>query len=151
MSSGDRREAAPAAGEVKNGVVSGDLGQRQIQSEPASGVVAPSQNQRLRLNPSKDHKPESYDDMQLDFSPSIFSSLERYLPPPMLGVNREEKVKFMREILMKYLPQGERTRVCQFENFLFPSFGYGNQNEDIIRRIFEILIRVLHCFSFLHF
>ncbi|XP_006490705.1 2-oxoglutarate and iron-dependent oxygenase domain-containing protein CP2 isoform X2 [Citrus sinensis] len=110
MSSGDRREAAPAAGEVKNGVVSGDLSQRQIQSEPASGVVAPSQNQRLRLNPSKDHKPESYDDMQLDFSPSIFSSLERYLPPPMLGVNREEKVKFMREILMKYLPQGERTR-----------------------------------------
>ncbi|KDO62814.1 hypothetical protein CISIN_1g016060mg [Citrus sinensis] len=110
MSSGDRREAAPAAGEVKNGVVSGDLSQRQIQSEPASGVVAPSQNQRLRLNPSKDHKPESYDDMQLDFSPSIFSSLERYLPPPMLGLNREEKVKFMREILMKYLPQGERTR-----------------------------------------
>ncbi|KAL9441073.1 hypothetical protein AB3S75_019694 [Citrus x aurantiifolia] len=117
MSSGDRREAAPAAGEVKNGVVSGDLSQRQIQSEPASGVVAPSQNQRLRLNPSKDHKPESYDDMQLDFSPSIFSSLERYLPPPMLGVNREEKVKFMREILMKYLPQGERTRVQRHRDY----------------------------------
>ncbi|KAH9802170.1 2-oxoglutarate and iron-dependent oxygenase domain-containing protein CP2 [Citrus sinensis] len=117
MSSGDRREAAPAAGEVKNGVVSGDLSQRQIQSEPASGVVAPSQNQRLRLNPSKDHKPESYDDMQLDFSPSIFSSLERYLPPPMLGLNREEKVKFMREILMKYLPQGERTRVQRHRDY----------------------------------
>lgn len=117
MSSRDRREAAPAAGEVKNGVVSGDLSQRQIQSEPASGVVAPSQNQRLRLNPSKDHKPESYDDMQLDFSPSIFSSLERYLPPPMLGVNREEKVKFMREILMKYLPQGERTRVQRHRDY----------------------------------
>lgn len=117
MSSGDRREEAPAAGEVKNGVVSGDLGQRQIQSEPASGVVAPSQNQRLRLNPSKDHKPESYDDMQLDFSPSIFSSLERYLPPPMLVVNREEKVKFMREILMKYLPQGERTRVQRHRDY----------------------------------
>lgn len=117
MSSGDRREEAPAVGEVKNGVVSGDLGQRQIQSEPASGVVAPSQNQRLRLNPSKDHKPESYDDMQLDFSPSIFSSLERYLPPPMLVVNREEKVKFMREILMKYLPQGERTRVQRHRDY----------------------------------
>lgn len=117
MSSGDRREEAPAAGEVKNGVVSGDLGQRQIQSEPASGVVVPSQNQRLRLNPSKDHKPESYDDMQLDFSPSIFSSLERYLPPPMLVVNREEKVKFMREILMKYLPQGERTRVQRHRDY----------------------------------
>lgn len=117
MSSGDRGEAAPAAGEVKNGVVSGDLSQRQIQLEPASGVVAPSQNQRLRLNPSKDHKPESYDDLQLDFSPSIFSSLERYLPPSMLGVNRDEKVKFMREILMKYLPQGERTRVQRHRDY----------------------------------
>ncbi|KAH9763719.1 2-oxoglutarate and iron-dependent oxygenase domain-containing protein CP2 [Citrus sinensis] len=55
--------------------------------------------------------------MQLDFSPSIFSSLERYLPPPMLGVNREEKVKFMREILMKYLPQGERTRVQRHRDY----------------------------------
>lgn len=110
MSSGDRRDAAAATGEVKNGIVSGELSQRQLQ--PA-GVVAPNQNQRLRLNPNKDHKPESYEDLQLDFSPSIFSSLERYLPPTMLGANRDEKVKFMREILLKYLPQGERTRVCE--------------------------------------
>lgn len=117
MSSGDRRDAAPADGEVKNGVVSGNLSQRQAQPEPATGVVAPSQNQRLRLNPNKDHKPESYDDLQLDFSPSIFSSLERYLPPSMLGVNRDEKVKFMRDILMKYLPQGERTRVQRHRDY----------------------------------
>lgn len=136
MSSGDRRDASPADGEVKNGVVSGNLSQRQAQPELASVVVAPSQNQRLRLNPNKDHKPESYDDLQLDFSPSIFSSLERYLPPSMLGVNRDEKVKFMRDILMKYLPQGERTRVCQFENFLFHFFGYWNQNEDVIGWMF---------------
>ncbi|KAJ4713464.1 2-oxoglutarate (2OG) and Fe(II)-dependent oxygenase superfamily protein [Melia azedarach] len=114
MSSGDRRDAAAATGEVKNGIVSGELSQRQLQ--PA-GVVAPNQNQRLRLNPNKDHKPESYEDLQLDFSPSIFSSLERYLPPTMLGANRDEKVKFMREILLKYLPQGERTRALRHREY----------------------------------
>ncbi|KAH9763709.1 2-oxoglutarate and iron-dependent oxygenase domain-containing protein CP2 [Citrus sinensis] len=126
MSSGDRREAAPAAGEVKNGVVSGDLSQRQIQSEPASGVVAPSQNQRLRLNPSKDHKPESYDDMQLDFSPSIFSSLERYLPPPMLGVNREEKVQrhrdYRQKIITNYQPLHRELYNLHIGNFFVPPF-----------------------------
>ncbi|PON47336.1 Prolyl 4-hydroxylase, alpha subunit [Parasponia andersonii] len=89
----DRREGhAPG---VVNGVVSG----------------AASSNQRLRLNPSKEHKPESYEGLQLDFSPSIFSSLERYLPPNLLSVPRDDKVKFMREILLKYLPHGERNRV----------------------------------------
>lgn len=120
MSSGDRRETPPGAGDVKNGVASEDSSQRQ--SQLVTVVVAPSQNQRLRLNPSKDHKPESYEDLQLDFSPSIFSSLERYLPPTMLAVNRDEKVKFMREILLKYLPHGERTRVCFCyicQNFIF--------------------------------
>lgn len=108
MASGDRREDTPATVEVKNGILSGDLAQKQ----PAVMVMAPpSQNQRLRLNPNKDHKPDNYDDMQLDYSPSIFSSLERYLPPSMLAVNKEEKAKFMKEILLKYLPNGERTRV----------------------------------------
>lgn len=94
-----------------------------------NGVVAarsPVANQRLRLNPSKEHKPESYDDLQLDFSPSIFSSLERYLPPTMLSVPRDDKVKFMREILLKYLPHGERNRVSLaifLENFL-ALFGF---------------------------
>ncbi|XP_044477439.1 2-oxoglutarate and iron-dependent oxygenase domain-containing protein CP2-like isoform X2 [Mangifera indica] len=115
MSSGDRRETPPGAGDVKNGVASEDSSQRQ--SQLVTVVVAPSQNQRLRLNPSKDHKPESYEDLQLDFSPSIFSSLERYLPPTMLAVNRDEKVKFMREILLKYLPHGERTRALRHREY----------------------------------
>ncbi|KAL5815532.1 hypothetical protein ACOSQ4_026173 [Xanthoceras sorbifolium] len=109
MASGDRRDDPPAAGDVKNGIASGDVIQKQ-QPPAAAPAPAPSQSQRLRLNPNKDHKPESYQDLQLDYSPSIFSSLERYLPPSMLGVNRDEKVKFMREILFKYLPNGERTR-----------------------------------------
>lgn len=80
-------------------------------------------SQRLRLNPNKEHKPESYDDMQLDFSPSIFSSLERYLPPNMLGMPRYDKVKFMREILLKYLPHGERNRVS-FLSFSFVELDF---------------------------
>lgn len=87
-----------------------------------SGVAAAASNQRLRLNPSKDHKPESYEDLQLDFSPSIFSSLERYLPTNLLTVPRDDKVKFMREILLKYFPHGERNRVRQLY-FFFSKFG----------------------------
>lgn len=68
--------------------------------------------QRLRLIPNKEHKPDGYEDLQLDFSPSIFSSLERYLPPNMLAVARDDKAKFMRDILLKYLPTGERNKVC---------------------------------------
>ena len=65
----------------------------------------------LRLNPNTDHKPDSYEDLQLEFSPLLFSSLERYLPPTLLNVARESKVQYMREILLRYSPEGERTRV----------------------------------------
>ncbi|KAF9667566.1 hypothetical protein SADUNF_Sadunf15G0036600 [Salix dunnii] len=96
--SGDRRGSPPVTG--GNGVV-------EPENKPAP-VIVPSQ--RLRLHANKDHMPESYEDLQLDFCPSIFSSLEKYLPPNMLHDSREEKVKFMRDILLKYLPHGERTR-----------------------------------------
>lgn len=78
-------------------------------------VIVPSQ--RLRLHANKDHMPESYEDLQLDFCPSIFSSLEKYLPPNMLHDSREEKVKFMRDILLKYLPHGERTRAQKHREY----------------------------------
>ncbi|KAF4386379.1 hypothetical protein F8388_020006 [Cannabis sativa] len=94
----------------------GSVDRREVYaSGGANGVVsvaaAAKSNQRLRLNPSKEHKPESYEGLQLDFTPSIFSSLERFLPPNLLTVPRDDKVKFMREILLKYLPHGERNRV----------------------------------------
>lgn len=109
----DRREvASPAAGNAVsgggNGVLAGDSGR------PVTIVSS----QRLRLNPNKDHKPDIYEDLPLDFSPSIFSSLERYLPPSMLSVPRDDKVNFMRDILLKYLPPGEQNRVCF--SFFFP-------------------------------
>ncbi|KAK9105843.1 hypothetical protein Scep_022687 [Stephania cephalantha] len=86
-------------------------------------------NQRLRLNPNTDHKPDCYDDLQLEFNPSLYSSLERYLPPSMLGVSRDAKAQYMRDILAKYLPEGERTRPLHRElydmhptSFFVPSF-----------------------------
>lgn len=78
-----------------------------------NGVVMSTQvAHRLRLNPITDHKPDSYEDLQSDFSPLLFSSLERYLPPSMLNMSREAKIQFMRDILVRYSPEGERTRVC---------------------------------------
>uniref|UniRef100_A0A1D1YS44 Putative PKHD-type hydroxylase At1g22950 n=1 Tax=Anthurium amnicola TaxID=1678845 RepID=A0A1D1YS44_9ARAE len=77
----------------------------------AGGRPSAYGDRRLRLNPNKDHKPERYDDVQTEFDPCIFSSLERHLPPSMLEVPRDAKVQFMKEILSRYLPDGERTRV----------------------------------------
>jgi len=94
LESTDRRNTSSTA---ENGTV------------PAAAAAA---SLRLRLNPNKEHKPDGYEDLQLDFNPNIFSSLERYLPPSMLKVPRNDKAQFMREILLKYLPLGERSRVC---------------------------------------
>ncbi|ONI09254.1 hypothetical protein PRUPE_5G226700 [Prunus persica] len=103
---GDRLEGPlPVTG---NGVVLEDS------NRPA---LAPMSSQRLRLIPNKDHNPDNYDDMELDFSPSIFTSLERFLPPSMLGMPRHDKVKFMTEILLKYLPHGERNRVQKHRDY----------------------------------
>ncbi|KAF8390076.1 hypothetical protein HHK36_024597 [Tetracentron sinense] len=86
-----------------------------------NGVAASSRpsnvSQRLRLNPNTDHKPDSYEDLQLEFNPSVFSSLERYLPPRMLTVSRDNKVQFMREILGRYLPVGERNRAQKHREY----------------------------------
>ncbi|XP_055809620.1 2-oxoglutarate and iron-dependent oxygenase domain-containing protein CP2-like [Solanum dulcamara] len=84
----------------------------------SNGVVYPSfASHRLRLNPSVDHKPDNYDDLQLDFSPLLFRSLERYLPPALLSSSRDQKVQYMREILLRYFPEGERTRVQKHREY----------------------------------
>ncbi|KAF9591858.1 hypothetical protein IFM89_008904 [Coptis chinensis] len=74
-------------------------------------------NQRLRLNPNKTHESENYEDLQLEFNSSLYSKLEQYLPPNMLSVNRDAKVQYMREILSRYLPEGERTRVQRHREY----------------------------------
>lgn len=106
----DRRDGPPAGNGNGNG--------------PAKGQAAPARptyaDRRLRLNPNTEHKPERYDDVQSDFDPAIYSSLERHLPPSMLEVPRDVKVQFMKEILARYLPEGERIRVNYFSRSFFP-------------------------------
>ncbi|XP_012075705.1 2-oxoglutarate and iron-dependent oxygenase domain-containing protein CP2 [Jatropha curcas] len=80
-----------------------------------NGVVLPTH--RLRLNPSTDHKPDSYEDLQSDFSPLLFSSLERYLPPSMLNLSRDAKIQFLKDILVRYSPEGERARVLKHKEY----------------------------------
>lgn len=80
-----------------------------------NGIVTPNVQSflthRLRLQPKEDHKSESYEDLQLEFSPLLFSMLERHLPPSMLNVTRDLKLQYMRDILLRYAPEGERNRV----------------------------------------
>ena len=109
----DRRKQpqAPTAGNGNaNGVASaaeeeeeGELEEEEEEEEKL----------RLRLRANENHKPESYEDlqMQLEFSPLLFSSLEQYLPFNMLHVSRELKLQYMRHILLRYSPEGERARV----------------------------------------
>lgn len=86
-----------------------------------NGVITPSlssiSTHRLRLNPNTDHKPDSYDDLQLGFSPLLFSSLERYLPPSMLNMPRDAKVQYLTDILLRYSLEGERTRVQRHREY----------------------------------
>ncbi|XP_031499566.1 2-oxoglutarate and iron-dependent oxygenase domain-containing protein CP2-like [Nymphaea colorata] len=103
----DDRRAEPCPG--PNGVVT--------TRRPPNSDSGPAGDRRLRLNPNNDHKPESYDDLQLDYKASIFSSLERHLPSCMLGVSRDEKVQFMSEILARYLPDSERLRVQKHSEY----------------------------------
>lgn len=79
----------------------------------ANGIgLAPTvSSYRLRLNPRHDHQPDSYEDLQSEFTPLLFSSLERYLPPNLLNVSKERKHRYMREILRRYSNDGDRNRV----------------------------------------
>lgn len=82
-----------------------------------AAVLPGAVRNRLRLNPSTDHHPENYEDLQLDFSPLFFSSLEPYLPVSLLSVSRDEKLRYMRDILMRYSPEGERNRTQRHQEY----------------------------------
>ncbi|XP_078431455.1 2-oxoglutarate (2OG) and Fe(II)-dependent oxygenase superfamily protein isoform X2 [Wolffia australiana] len=81
------------------------------------GRPSPYGDRRLRLNPNTDHKSERYDDVQGEFDSSIFSSLERHLPPSMLEVPRDAKVQFMKDILARYLSLGDRARIQRHREY----------------------------------
>ncbi|XP_006393364.2 uncharacterized PKHD-type hydroxylase At1g22950 isoform X2 [Eutrema salsugineum] len=100
--SSDRREMTV----VGDGTVGGGV----TPPVKAAAEVTVMPDLRLRPNPNNEHRPDNYDDLQLEFSPCIFSSLERYLPLNMLSSNRDDKAKFMSGIILKYLPREERAR-----------------------------------------
>ncbi|XP_010549099.1 PREDICTED: uncharacterized PKHD-type hydroxylase At1g22950 [Tarenaya hassleriana] len=117
--SGDRREGSQEMVGDSNGAVVGGGAPLHPPAAPSPVVAAVTvvPSQRLRLNPNKEHRPDSYEDLQLDFSSCIYSSLEKYLPPGMLGSKRDDKVKFMTDILLKYLPHGERSRAQRHREY----------------------------------
>ena len=79
-----------------------------------TGLSPSNANYRLRLNPNQNHEAEDYEDVGMEFTPLLFSSLERYLPPNLLKESREDKYKYMRDILRRYSTDAERTRVSVF-------------------------------------
>jgi len=81
------------------------------QPRPSNVYVGVGGSDSLCISPKRDHKSENYEDLQLEFNPLVFSSLEQYLPPHMLNLSREVKVQYMRNILLRYLPESERIRV----------------------------------------
>lgn len=68
-------------------------------------------DRRLRISPNMEHRPERYDDLAGEVEAAVFSSLERHLPPTMLDFPRDAKFQYMLEVLSRYLPEGERTKV----------------------------------------
>lgn len=81
------------------------------------GSVPMNSNYRLRLSPHQNHKPDNYEDLQSEFTPFLFSSLERYLPPQLLNVPRDAKYKYMRGILRRYSSEGERARAKKHKEY----------------------------------
>ncbi|KAG2401248.1 putative PKHD-type hydroxylase [Vigna angularis] len=88
------------------------------QPRPSNVYVGVGGSDSLCISPKRDHKSENYEDLQLEFNPLVFSSLEQYLPPHMLNLTREVKVQYMRNILLRYLPESERIRVDHFERWV---------------------------------
>jgi hypothetical protein len=83
-------------------------------SRPAgrpAATAAPYADRRLRLNPNAEHKPQDYSDVRGEYAPAVYSALERHLPPSLLDADRDVKLHFMRDILARYWPQGERNKV----------------------------------------
>ncbi|KFK39158.1 hypothetical protein AALP_AA3G207800 [Arabis alpina] len=108
--SNDRRESQQETTTVDgNGAIGGNSTMKATSTTVSC--------QRLRLNPNNEHRPDSYEDLQLDFPNSIYSSLEKYLPPNMLVSRREDKVKFMTDIMLRHLPHGERSRAQRHRDY----------------------------------
>ncbi|KAJ1689850.1 hypothetical protein LUZ63_014005 [Rhynchospora breviuscula] len=96
----ERNEELPLATSAGNGTVSSRFVDR-----------------RLRISPNMERRPERYDDLADDVEAAVFSSLERHLPPTMAELPREAKFQYMSEVLSRYLPEGERTKIQKHKEY----------------------------------
>ncbi|AEE32341.1 2-oxoglutarate (2OG) and Fe(II)-dependent oxygenase superfamily protein [Arabidopsis thaliana] len=72
---------------------------------------------RLSPFPNMEHISDNYGDLELEYSSAMLSSLEKYLPPEMLTATREEKAKFMSDILRKYISRDECSKAKWCKNY----------------------------------
>ncbi|KAI3811955.1 hypothetical protein L1987_16653 [Smallanthus sonchifolius] len=125
----DRRNDAPSLSLPATSLPTGNGNANGI------GQLPTNSNPRLRLTPRQDHNPDIYEDLQSEFTPLLFSSLERYLPPNLLNVPRNAKHKYMREILRRYSNEGERSRVQKHREYrqrIMSSY------QPLYRRLYEL-------------
>lgn len=116
---------------------------RAASNGEAAAAVAGGSN-TLRASPKRDHKPDNYEDLQLDFNPLVLSSLERYLPLHMLNMSRDSKAQYMRNILLRYLPDTERVRVSTVRKFSeVPRWVVEFGSHDFFRFLKKKLILIL--------
>ncbi|KAJ0247642.1 2-oxoglutarate and iron-dependent oxygenase domain-containing protein ICU11 [Hirschfeldia incana] len=87
------------------------------QQQPRASQETLNARLKLRRTPNEEHEPEHYEDLQLGFNPSLFRSLERFLPENLLGSTRIEKARAMSDLLLRYSPQSERIRVQKHREY----------------------------------
>lgn len=89
------------------------------QSNENDGVS--SKGPALRLYPCVEQKAENYEDLEeeLEFSPHLYSALERHLPSSVLSSSRDNKVQYMTDILLRYSPRADRSRVSIVLYFIY--------------------------------
>ncbi|KAH0880466.1 hypothetical protein HID58_067860, partial [Brassica napus] len=83
----------------------------------SAAVRATVSCRKLRINPNNEVRPDNYEDLQLDFPNPVYKNLEKYLPPDMLVSNREERVRFMTDIMLSHLPSGERSKAQKHSDY----------------------------------
>ncbi|ESQ34491.1 hypothetical protein EUTSA_v10007812mg [Eutrema salsugineum] len=91
--------------------------QQQPQQQPRVAPGIGEAGLKLRRIPNEEHEPESYEDLELDFDPALYSSLERHLPEQLLNSSRLDKARYMRDILHRYCPVTERVRIQRHREY----------------------------------
>ncbi|XP_010479295.1 PREDICTED: uncharacterized PKHD-type hydroxylase At1g22950-like isoform X2 [Camelina sativa] len=73
---------------------------------------------RLSLVPNNEEvSSDSYDDPKLVYSSIVLRSLEKYLPPEILELNRNEKIKYMSDVLRKYISPEDCNKAQLYKNY----------------------------------